>query len=340
MARLPDEHEQDGKQPRRRMILQLLWLWVLLVVLYFSWEVATYRGLFAIIAEWQFERLGQDLPTFDFMALAVAFSWPALLLVRARFRSKEQSEPEGATPAQVDIARDKTLAAAILETAEEYMHVLFGFAAALAIAAMVALVWTLFLPRVDRDPTPLAPYSETVSPREGPTSFDGQLTYGRIASFGRGILFLRHTVLYAPLKPPGGDPGVRYFVEFLPDERADIRAGGSISHRAGILVRGDMPGALIRLYRYLGYRIAPRYYVLYASQWTMRWPYYMLAVQFALAAFAFLIVALWQRLHLRRLGEDIAALDRRQVAVRQRKRRTQAAAGGAGGGFTVDRPLA
>ena len=62
--------------------LAALWLWVLVVVLYFAWEAATYSGLFAILAEWQFDRLGQDLPTFNFCLLTMALAWPALLVLR------------------------------------------------------------------------------------------------------------------------------------------------------------------------------------------------------------------------------------------------------------------
>jgi hypothetical protein len=59
-----------------------LWVWVLVVVLYFAWEAATYRGLFAMLAEWQFDRLGQDLPTLNFCMLTMTLALPALAILR------------------------------------------------------------------------------------------------------------------------------------------------------------------------------------------------------------------------------------------------------------------
>src|ERR1700761_3931800 len=78
------DNEQGPPSKRGRIRLQLLWLWVFIVVLYFSWEAASYRGLFALIAEWEFDRLGQDLPTFNFVLLTMLFSWPALSVLRRR----------------------------------------------------------------------------------------------------------------------------------------------------------------------------------------------------------------------------------------------------------------
>jgi hypothetical protein len=73
-----------------------------------------------------------------------------------------------------------------------------------------------------------------------------------------------------------------------------------------VLVRSDLPGALIRLYRYLGYRPAADYHVLYVSPITLRWPYYVVASQFLIGGLLFFVSAFWQRYHLRRLSRRIA----------------------------------
>lgn len=316
-----DQDETPRKRGRTR--LKLLWLWVFAVVLYFSWEAASYRGLFAIIAEWEFDRLGQDLPTFNFVLLTMLVSWPALSILRRR-RAREMTVDEENT--DIVIARggetEQALERAYAEqeqrretqlayyTARDYMHYLFGFTAALCSAALISLLWTLTLPNSTANPHVYTPGSLAQQhPVEGAARFDGTLRYGRIASFGRGILFARRTALYAPLFPPrGADGRIRYFVEFLPAERPDIRSGALITHREGILVRSDLPGALIRLYRYLGYQPAPSYYVLYVSLLTMRWPYYIIAAQFLLGGLVFFGVALWQRRHLRRLQREVTRL--------------------------------
>jgi hypothetical protein len=278
--------------PRR---ILLLWGWTLLVVLYFAWEVVAYRGLFAVLAEWQFVHLGQDLPSFTFGALIFIFSWPVLLLVG---RHSHQRRPtEDISPAASE--REDLLAA--VQSARDYMHFLFGFAVSLTFATIVALCWTMLLPTSEAPPRQVNVVAG--DPGEGPAIMQGTVHYGRLASFSRGILFFRRTSIYAPVMSGTGlDQPVRYFVEFLPGERADITNGGSITHRRGILVRNDLPGALRRLYDYLGYRTAPHYYILYASPLTIRWPYYLVAIQFALGAVVFVVVALLQRRRVRALG--------------------------------------
>ena len=307
--------------------MQLLWLWVLVVVLYFSWEAASYRGLFAILAEWEFDRLGQDLPTFNFCLLTMIFGWPALLILRRR-RVKEldardaaaERALEGADEAYALQMRDARLrkreGALALLAARDYMHFLFGFTGALWFAAIIALLWTLALPNSMDNPRVYTPDSLTQPQiHEGAAAFRGTLRYGRISSFSRGILFARRTALYAPLFPPkGANPDIRYFVEFLPAERPDIHSGAVITHREGVLVRSDLPGALIRLYRYLGYHPSPRYYVLYVNLQTMRWPYYVIAMQFLMGGASFLASGLWQRRHIAKLKTKV-----RKDAARQQR---------------------
>ncbi|NIJ06863.1 hypothetical protein FHS31_000445 [Sphingomonas vulcanisoli] len=317
------------------MRLQLLWLWVLVVVLYFSWEAASYRGLFAIMAEWQFDRLGQDLPTFNFCLLTMVFGWPALLILRRR-RARELDERD-AVANRALIGLDDESVAHVLETrrlkregalallaARDYMHFLFGFTAALWFAAVMALLWTLALPSSMDNPRVYTPDSlQQPQIHEGAAAFRGTLRYGRISSFSRGILFARRTALYAPLFPPkGANPDIRYFVEFLPAERPDIHSGSVITHREGVLVRSDLPGALIRLYRYLGYHPSPRYYVLYVNLATMRWPYYVIALQFLLGGATFLASGLWQRRHIGKLRTKV----RQDAAAQQRTLRKAMAA--------------
>lgn len=310
----PTARTRGTQSERRRKVsprLTVLWLWVLVVVLYFAWEAATYRGLFAILAEWQFDRLGQDLPTFNFCLLTMALAWPALLILRRRRVTDEEA---------AEYARDHNIpddeldddawereAQLALFSAQDYMHFLLGFGAALGVAALVALLWTFTLPTGNEQPKTFTP--SVVGgpvPQEGTARMEGSVRYGRIASFNRGILFFNRTALFAPIIPPKGSDGrVQYFVEFLPVERPDIAAGDTISHRTGILVHADLPGALVRLYRYLGYHPTEHYYVLYASAATIRWPYYIIAAQFVLGGLLFAATGLGQWRHVRKLRDDL-----------------------------------
>lgn len=310
--------------------LQLLWVWVCGVVLYFAWEAAAYRGLFAYVSEWEFDRLGQDLPTFNFTILTMLLAWPAFLLL-GRFRDRRlRDAEEDAAVDQVEPLDEEAAARALVEqdkrhnnrlamiNARDYMHFLFAFTAALWFAALLILLWAMGLPDSTDDPkryTPAALFAKDQHPQEGAARLEGTLHYGRISSFGRGVLFARRTALYAPLIPPEGSDGrIKYFIEFLPAERPDIHSGGIINHRDGVLIRADLPGALIRLYRYLGYRPAPNYHVLYVSPVTVRWPYFVIASQFLTGGLLFFLSAFWQRYHLRRLSRAIA----RQAAIESR----------------------
>ncbi|QJU59668.1 hypothetical protein HL653_19615 [Sphingomonas sp. AP4-R1] len=314
IANFPAASTRAPVPARRRRVsprLTVLWLWVLVVVLYFAWEAATYRGLFAILAEWQFDRLGQDLPTFNFCLLTMALAWPALLILRRRRVTDEEAAEYARDHAVPDDELDDDAwereAQLALFSAQDYMHFLLGFGAALGVAALVALLWTFTLPTGREQPKTFTP--SVVGgpvPQEGTARMEGSVRYGRIASFNRGILFFNRTALFAPIIPPKGSDGrVQYFVEFLPVERPDIAAGDTISHRTGILVHADLPGALVRLYRYLGYHPAEHYYVLYASAATIRWPYYIIAAQFLLGGLLFAATGLGQWRHVRKLRDDL-----------------------------------
>jgi hypothetical protein len=301
-----DDGELGPELSRRRL---WLWLWVLAVVLYFAWEAVAYRGLFSIIAEWQFNHFGQDLPTFIFGALTTIFAWPALYLFRRRVLVEEEPDDDGepADPDAIDLPAVRRDAEAAEDAARDYMHFLFGFTVAMILAAVVALGWTLLLPKLE-GPTRTIAVTGAL-PAEGPAQMVGTVQYGRIASFSRGILFLRRTALYAPIISPKDASGeIRYFIEFLPSERGDISNGATVSSRRGILVRNDLPGALQRLYQYLGYITSERYYVLYASSETIRWPYYLVAIQFAIGGVGFLVCALFQRRRAERLARDARIL--------------------------------
>jgi hypothetical protein len=314
IANFPAVNTNAPRPTRRRRLsprLAVMWLWVLIVVLYFAWEAASYRGLFAMLSEWQFDRLGQDLPTFNFCLLTMSLAFPALLILRRRHVTDEEA---------AEYARDHNIpddeldddawereAQLALFSAQDYMHFLLGFGASLSIAAIIALLWTLTLPSGAEPPKSFTPSAlNAPAPAEGSARIEGSVRYGRIASFNRGILFFNRTALFAPIIPPQDSGGrVRYFVEFLPVERPDLAAGATISHRTGILVHSDLPGALVRLYRYLGYHPVERYYVLYASAETIRWPYYIIAAQFLLGGLLFAATGLGQWRHVRQLRGDL-----------------------------------
>lgn len=293
----------DEGTPPRQSRARLLWLWVAIVVAYFLWEGVNYRGLFARAAEWQLTYFGEYMPTLTFGLLVLLFGSPALFLFRRRRRERPA---EDAPPLP-----DPLSSAVVIGT--RLAKFLFWLAGALLVAALVSLLWTLTFPSSSGPVrTVTLGTSSDTAPQEGPTQLVGAIVYDRTTAFSQGLPLVRRGARYAPVVTPGAPPApLRFFIELGPQERLDPRPTDRVAvTRTGILTRGGLPGAIVRLYRYAGYRVEWPYYVLFASPLTMRWPYYVAAMEFALGALVFLLCGLFQRRHVRKLGSREALPER------------------------------
>jgi hypothetical protein len=263
--------------------------WVLAVVLYFLWEADRYGGLYAFLAEWQFEQLGHYFPVLTFALLVIGFGSPAAYLLKKRRRADRR-----------DIPNRYGFEAAV-STSMNFRRSLFAFAGALAGAALVTLLWTLTLPRLAPPRAVItvgAP--EAITPPLGPVTLRGQIVFTRTAVFAQNLLLTARGVRFAPIVAPGDrDQRIQYFVELLPREFGDPRAVSRLDDRTGILMRNQLPGSIVRLYRYAGYDVDRPVHVLYVSAKTLRWPYYVTAAQLAIAALVAAIAALLQHRHIR-----------------------------------------
>jgi hypothetical protein len=281
----------SARMPRRVVIVRALIVWVFLVTLYFLWEASAYRGLYALLSEWQFDWFGHYLPILTFAFLVVLFGSPAAWLLRS---PRDSGAP---------IAPDEFGGSAAISTSMNFRRTLLGFAGGLAAAALACLLWTLTLPHMSRPTRLIAAEAPAAQPLpRGPALLRGEILYTRTSAFTQDLLFTRRGVRFAPLVAPGRqDRSIRYFVELPPSIHDAQLPADLISTRAGILMRGGLPGSILRLYHYAGYRIEQPYYVLFASTLTMRWPYYVTAAQLAIAALAVLLAALVQHRHILRL---------------------------------------
>lgn len=283
-----------ARRPRidRPVLARVMTLWVLVVLLYFLWETLQYRGLYASLAEWQFDQFGQFAPTLTFALPVLLFASPALLLLRDRH---QRDDPRYA---------QRTSADAAYVSAMRFRQLLFVVASALLSAAVVVAIVSLTR-SVDRhsDRIVVADATTVQGVESGPATLRGSILFDRTAAFAQNLLITRRGVRFAPIIAPGSrddTPDIAYFVELEPRDTAKIDRIPQVEDRTGMLVRNNLPGAIERLYRYAGLRISRPYFVLYNSTRTMRAPYLVVSVQLALAGLVMLVAGLLQTLHLRR----------------------------------------
>lgn len=308
--------EPGRRQRNRRRTAQALWTWAIIVALFFLWQAVTYRGLAAMAAEWQFDRLGRYYPVLTLLLLAAMFGSPVLYLLRSRARPEPQAADQAGptpTPAMSNEAEAKSA---------RFLKLLYGAATALlACAVAIVLAMVVMLPGTGGPPATITVGSAgALQPAAGPVTLIGHVAYDRTAAFEENFLAFRRDFRFAPMMPalpegvmpaqpegatppqPNGE-AVRYFVELTPDGPAPSAA----SRHQGMLVRDALPGELLLLYQYAGFDIARPHYVLFASATSMRWPYLETAGEFAGWALLVLFAALIQRRRLVRIRRMHAA---------------------------------
>jgi hypothetical protein len=280
----------------RRRPQWLIWLprvWLALAGLFLLWQSMTYRGVSALAAEWQFNAFGFYHPALTYLVLLLLFCSP-LLLLRLPMR-------RGARRASVPA--DARFSHAI-GTTSRLIKTLFGAAVAVAAAGAVVAAFTLFLPRADGPVARMIISDDAAPPSLGPVELTGRLLHEKISVFNEDFVLTRRSGRFAPMVGQDTDQTVlRYFVE-LPPETATT-APDTVTVRKGILRRGGLPGELVRLYRYAGFRVDPDYFVLFASAESMRRAYLTNALELlVLAVFIGLVggIYAYRRRRLRRLS--------------------------------------
>lgn len=286
------------KSVRRHPSRVLLPLWIILVVAYFTWQSGTYRGVVALLAEWQFNEFGVYHPLLTFLLFVLLLA-PLPFLFTGR-RRKSPRAASAAVPATDTVSARPDFFRAI-RSASRFLNVLVYTAAGCFIAALIVAFMLLLLPSAKGPMQSLtASTTSPAVPAQGLTELRGNIIYTRTSAFDEDLWFVRRNVRFAPMIDPAADPSyIRYFIELAPtDGSADTAAA---SAREGILVADALPGELFRLYRYAGYRMTPKHYVLFRSAMSMRWPYLVWITEFAVAGLLFGIAALVQWLRRRRL---------------------------------------
>lgn len=276
----------------RTVVTQLLMIWILAVTLFFLWEAYGYRGLYQLVAEWQLEKFGHYLPILSFSFLVAIFSLPGVWLLKSR-------------KIRGGIALSETRQHRfVLQIGNNFQRVLFALSGALFLASLVTLLWTLTLPTFKSTLQRVAISSGgTPWPTRGAVSLTGQVLYQRTAAYSQDMFFKKRGVRFAPMIMANQDGrSIRYFVELMPNEVGKFDPQKiSVSTRRGLLMPNSLPGSIVRLYQYAGFQVEKPHFVLYASTSTMRWPYFVTAIQLAFAAIFVLLAALIQQQHVRKV---------------------------------------
>jgi hypothetical protein len=267
-------------------------LWVLSASLYVLWEAHRYIGLYALLAEWQYDNFGHHLPALSFALLLALFASPAaglLVALRAIDRRRFAS---------------RSFYQATIGMSSSFAQILMVFAIGLAGAAVATLCYTQFLPRVAQPERRIALGSpHSFNPAPGNVSLEGEILYDRTAAFAQDLVVTTRGIRFAPMVPTGSNSkALRYFVELPSTEQSARVKEDARQPRAGVLMRNSLPGSIVRLYRYAGFEVQPPYYVLYISSATIRAPYYVAAAQLAVVALLAFVAALIQRRYVRRLA--------------------------------------
>jgi hypothetical protein len=288
----------EGVKARRRPSW-LIWLpriWLAVAALFLLWQTLTYRGLSALAAEWQFNEIGSYHPALTFLVLLLILSAP-LALLRLWPSARRQEVVEA--PSRLSYA---------IGTTSRLLKTIFGAAIGAVIAALVVAAFVLFLPRADGPVHQVDAGGESTQLAGGPVALRGRVLYDKIAVFNEDFLLGHRASRFAPLVGEGTDQtNLRFFVELPLD--APATQPRSTTVRTGILRQGGLPGELITLYRYAGFRVEPGYYVLFASESSMWRPYLTTAAELlVLALFIALIggIYAYRRKHLRKIQQSIS----------------------------------
>lgn len=257
---------------------------------YLLFQSVFYRGLVRSLGEWQFAQLGGFFPAITCTILLLLFSLPLLALLLLLKRQQRALE------------RDRSMLVRSVEDVARLRRILTAVSVTMLLGSMACIGLTPFLPDGGgRSRTIVVGGTSGLVPAEGRSRLVGQVDVEHVARFSRRALFLREDMLVAPVRAPGGSEGaVRFFVEIAPDAGADHL---SPLPQEGVLRRNGLPGEVVMLFRSGGVPVASEHYLLYRSARAVRWPYYQLALQLALAALLLGVASWMEDRRYRRLAE-------------------------------------
>lgn len=298
---MPDEAQVQQPARRRKWATPMVLISGLLLASFVVYQAFAYRGFISSLAEWQFGRIDTYYPMATLLVLLAIFALVVWLVVSIDRRRQRTTPPE-----QERVFRNGQRLAGGLNA----IAVMLGVASVLTLALMLFSV-----------PSAGAPFAVTVGsavPTPDGTAADlrGLVRYDRLSRLRQNVLLFGRTNYYAPVEPLSGaapGDGVAYFVE-----RTDAAAGPPrVETNRGLLRTGALPGEIAHMYRNAGIAISPEASLLQPSGAHARWPFLVLALQFALLAIIFAAFAYYERRRLKRTIERSDELRERELAQAQ-----------------------
>ncbi len=288
-------HVDDGKRSKAPY---LFGAWATLVGLFFFWESVEYKGLTGWLAEIQFAYLGTYFPVVTYLLFVALFSIPLFIYALYRRRQeRKQADPN-------ERAGGRALAASTRR-----MRTLFGVAAGVGVAALIALLVTLFLPDSKGGTQRIVVGSEaSLSPAEGPSSLAGNHNLRLTARHTVALPFLGRDTYFVPVSGSVGNQRiVHYFAE---TERLGEKPFYFAPVKEGVLRKNGLPGEIMALYKNVGLSVGAPHYVLYKNRDSMRSRHVMVTAQLTLLAILIALLGFiqqWRRNRLKRKISEVQA---------------------------------
>lgn len=273
---------------RTRNLGRITALWSAIALAVLTWQAATYRGLAARVAEWEFAHIGTYFPVATVLWLVVLFTLPLLLLLAIRVRRRQRR-----------MTAEDHDAVAALGSARAVQKVLIGLTVAPLIVTAVLLIVAIGI----RDGTPRTVVPGGNGDVAGPVRIQGVLRLNRLAIARPALVVPMAPVSYAPLTADGApSPTLQYFAQVPQTAPAPAQP----TELQGIAVAGGLPGPIRQLYLDAGYKLADPVYAVYPDVAAARRPYLDDLPMLIVFALVFGIVAVIHRRTVRRLSREAA----------------------------------
>ena len=267
---------------RKKLGPVLMFAWLILLCLYFSWEGITGSGLVGWLGQWQFYNLDKAfIPLTRAVAIAL-FALPVFLLWNRR-----RAESERSTVQRI----------AEFRSAHHLILTLTAIVGALFVSALVLALAPILILQSQRTPQLIDLASPSSSaPREGLTVIHGKLLLNAQATVNDYIAASNSPRHYAPIIGMHDKDRLRYFVELRKEQLSKPQSPIDVS-ASGYLQKRQFFDAVGVVYRKSGYPVARYNYVLFKDRASLLWRTLYIAIQFAIAGLIGAVFLFFQRRH-------------------------------------------